>query len=264
MQTKVMENPKEWKTKSRTSKQQYKKKIATCRQRRVKCDETKPTCRNCDKSRRQCASYQPAALQRPQQGSQSTEVDPSFYQYQTPPAVFPSMHVQFPPSSPKQSLEGISPSFSPAQPQSPFATALSIPPNHADHEWSYRSEYSCVDDGARWSPGQGSWVSASMSSSQPLPYGMHAFIIPALRSTAYLPCPGRQSPWPPSLDTIHQQNDAMSQWASSISRQWDHSATRTNPGKLPSMGERLDLSKGNLSAAFTAKHFFIPPTEHHQ
>ena len=30
----------------------------TCRLRRVKCDEAKPTCRNCEKSRRQCAGYQ--------------------------------------------------------------------------------------------------------------------------------------------------------------------------------------------------------------
>lgn len=37
----------------------------TCRKRRIKCDETHPTCNNCKKSKRDCAGYDPIFKQTP-------------------------------------------------------------------------------------------------------------------------------------------------------------------------------------------------------
>ncbi|PHH52697.1 White-opaque regulator 1 [Ceratocystis fimbriata CBS 114723] len=38
----------------------------TCRKRRIKCDETHPTCNNCKKSKRECLGYDPIFKQQPQ------------------------------------------------------------------------------------------------------------------------------------------------------------------------------------------------------
>lgn len=145
------------------------------------------TCRNCEKSRRQCAGYQPTTIQRPHQVPQNLPMEHPFYQYQTPSGVSPGMHAQTPPSSLQHSQGGISSAFSEAQQQNTLGVAPPTTYNitHAEHEWPYQSEY-IFDDTARWSPGQGSWVSASMPVSQPYAYGMHA--------TAYSPYPGRPHP----------------------------------------------------------------------
>jgi hypothetical protein len=47
----------------------------TCRKRRIKCDEARPTCKNCHKSRRDCAGYEPVF----KAGVQLSPVEPSGY-----------------------------------------------------------------------------------------------------------------------------------------------------------------------------------------
>lgn len=54
----------------------------TCRKRRIKCDETHPTCNNCKKSKRECLGY-----------------DPIFKQQQTPSALQPSPNGEVSPSA---------------------------------------------------------------------------------------------------------------------------------------------------------------------
>ncbi|KAG6257417.1 hypothetical protein E4U23_006078 [Claviceps purpurea] len=54
---------------SRGSKKEIKRRTKTgcltCRKRRIKCDETHPTCNNCKKSKRECLGYDPIFRQQP-------------------------------------------------------------------------------------------------------------------------------------------------------------------------------------------------------
>ncbi|KAL1860310.1 hypothetical protein VTK73DRAFT_7416 [Phialemonium thermophilum] len=82
----------------------------TCRKRRIKCDETHPTCNNCKKSKRECLGY-----------------DPIFKQQQGPPAIQPAPNSQ---TSPSNSL--ISPPSVPASAALPFQPPIvpsSYPPS---------------------------------------------------------------------------------------------------------------------------------------
>ncbi|KAI1260551.1 hypothetical protein F5Y18DRAFT_420023 [Xylariaceae sp. FL1019] len=45
----------------------------TCRRRRIKCDEQHPTCKNCQKSKRECQGYDPVFKNQPQQQPQSSQ-----------------------------------------------------------------------------------------------------------------------------------------------------------------------------------------------
>ncbi|EMT61745.1 Putative transcriptional regulatory protein C15D4.02 [Fusarium odoratissimum] len=61
----------------------------TCRKRRIKCDETHPTCNNCKKSKRECLGYDP--IFRQQAGGQSSSnIQPAPSQ-RTPPSPNPSI-----------------------------------------------------------------------------------------------------------------------------------------------------------------------------
>ncbi|KAF2401383.1 hypothetical protein EJ06DRAFT_390107 [Trichodelitschia bisporula] len=55
----------------------------TCRKRRIKCDEEHPTCRNCQKSKRECLGYDPIFKQ--QTGPQQLQPAPSASPSSTPP-----------------------------------------------------------------------------------------------------------------------------------------------------------------------------------
>ncbi|KAK5141119.1 hypothetical protein LTR04_002722 [Oleoguttula sp. CCFEE 6159] len=54
----------------------------TCRKRRIKCDEAHPTCRNCQKSKRECLGYDPIFKQQP--GPPSIQPAPSAGSYVRP------------------------------------------------------------------------------------------------------------------------------------------------------------------------------------
>ncbi|KAM7207136.1 hypothetical protein V8F20_002402 [Naviculisporaceae sp. PSN 640] len=63
----------------------------TCRKRRIKCDETHPTCNNCKKSKRECLGYDPIFKQ--QQGPAAIQPAPNSNQQQSqqPPPQPPSV-----------------------------------------------------------------------------------------------------------------------------------------------------------------------------
>lgn len=64
--------------------------LAACRQRRIKCDEGKPVCNNCIKSKRNCQGYnQRLTFKEPQLGA-----------YQNHPSFFGHSHPVFPPQGP--------------------------------------------------------------------------------------------------------------------------------------------------------------------
>ncbi|KAI0145544.1 hypothetical protein GGR57DRAFT_517040 [Xylariaceae sp. FL1272] len=48
----------------------------TCRRRRIKCDEQHPTCKNCQKSKRECLGYDPVFKNQQQQQPQSSQQPP--------------------------------------------------------------------------------------------------------------------------------------------------------------------------------------------
>ncbi|EPE10551.1 negative acting factor [Ophiostoma piceae UAMH 11346] len=85
----------------------------TCRKRRIKCDETHPTCNNCKKSKRECAGYDPifkpqpnnpgflqptAHIPPPSTTTTATAPSSSSHQYSPPP--LPSINKTGPPSAP--------------------------------------------------------------------------------------------------------------------------------------------------------------------
>ncbi|KAH7023176.1 hypothetical protein EDB80DRAFT_32580 [Ilyonectria destructans] len=74
----------------------------TCRKRRIKCDETHPTCNNCKKSKRECLGYDPIFRQQP--GSQSSSnIQPAPLSQPTTPSI-PSSVPSAIPSSLSSSL----------------------------------------------------------------------------------------------------------------------------------------------------------------
>ncbi|KPM40933.1 hypothetical protein AK830_g5594 [Neonectria ditissima] len=71
----------------------------TCRKRRIKCDETHPTCNNCKKSKRECLGYDPIFRQQP--GSQSTSnIEPAPLSQPSTPSVPSSVSSAIPSSVP--------------------------------------------------------------------------------------------------------------------------------------------------------------------
>ncbi|KAK3708904.1 hypothetical protein LTR37_011234 [Vermiconidia calcicola] len=83
----------------------------TCRKRRIKCDESHPACRNCQKSKRECLGYDPifkqqpapAAIQPAPSSSSSTSTKSS-----TSTTIPPNLYQQF------QPYPGVAPTFVPA------------------------------------------------------------------------------------------------------------------------------------------------------
>ncbi|KAF7543481.1 hypothetical protein G7Z17_g10704 [Cylindrodendrum hubeiense] len=71
----------------------------TCRKRRIKCDETHPTCNNCKKSKRECLGYDPIFRQQP--GSQSaSNIQPAPLSQPTTPSIPSSVPSAIPCSVP--------------------------------------------------------------------------------------------------------------------------------------------------------------------
>ncbi|KAH7162904.1 hypothetical protein B0J13DRAFT_23329 [Dactylonectria estremocensis] len=71
----------------------------TCRKRRIKCDETHPTCNNCKKSKRECLGYDPIFRQQP--GSQSaSNIQPAPLSQPVTPSVPSSVSTAIPSSLP--------------------------------------------------------------------------------------------------------------------------------------------------------------------
>ncbi|KAM3419126.1 hypothetical protein BST61_g5074 [Cercospora zeina] len=103
----------------------------TCRKRRIKCDEGLPTCRNCQKSKRECLGYDPIFKQQPSPAN----IQPAPSAHNTPPnsasaaagSHVSSNHYAAPPPFP-----GAAPAFLPA------AAAAAMPHGEQPH---YDSHY---------------------------------------------------------------------------------------------------------------------------
>ncbi|KAI1023540.1 hypothetical protein LB503_000695 [Fusarium chuoi] len=120
----------------------------TCRKRRIKCDETHPTCNNCKKSKRECLGYDP--IFRQQAGGQSSSnIQPAPSQ-RTPPTVPSSVPSTVPSSiAPNTALAarptnsyGSQPSMLPSSYATAHATTAS--PNPSITSLSYDSSFSNV------------------------------------------------------------------------------------------------------------------------
>ncbi|RBR12165.1 hypothetical protein FVER53590_00833 [Fusarium verticillioides] len=120
----------------------------TCRKRRIKCDETHPTCNNCKKSKRECLGYDP--IFRQQAGGQSSSnIQPAPSQ-RTPPTVPSSVPSTVPSSiAPNTALTarptnsyGSQPSMLPSSYATAHATTAS--PNPSITSLSYDSSFSNV------------------------------------------------------------------------------------------------------------------------
>ncbi|PNY23352.1 Uncharacterized protein TCAP_06687 [Tolypocladium capitatum] len=116
----------------------------TCRKRRIKCDETHPTCNNCKKSKRECLGYDP--IFRTQAG-----VSPANSHIQPAPASQPTVLSPVPPSTAPHSTPppgarlgnsyGSQPSsmLPSAYASSPATTLSSTPNSHAPTTAGYNS-----------------------------------------------------------------------------------------------------------------------------
>ncbi|KAL3605502.1 hypothetical protein FPOAC2_00449 [Fusarium poae] len=119
----------------------------TCRKRRIKCDETHPTCNNCKKSKRECLGYDP--IFRQQAGGQPSNIQPAPSQ-RTPPTVPSSVPSSIPSSiAPNPVLTarptnsyGSQPSMLPSSYATAHATTAS--PNPSITSLSYDSSFSNV------------------------------------------------------------------------------------------------------------------------
>ncbi|KAL5616547.1 hypothetical protein FOBRF1_005295 [Fusarium oxysporum] len=114
----------------------------TCRKRRIKCDETHPTCNNCKKSKRECLGYDP--IFRQQAGGQSSSnIQPAPSQ-RTPPTVPSSVPSTVPSSiAPNPALTarptnsyGSQPSMLPSSYDSSFSNVAS-PPVKSESTYEY-------------------------------------------------------------------------------------------------------------------------------
>ncbi|KAK4121623.1 hypothetical protein N657DRAFT_577165 [Parathielavia appendiculata] len=92
----------------------------TCRKRRIKCDEGKPTCNNCKKSKRECMGYDPIFKQ--QHGPAAIQPAPST---QTPPAV--STTAVQAPTLPSSAPHPYQPTYSPSVPSTIAHDSSAIP-----------------------------------------------------------------------------------------------------------------------------------------
>ncbi|WXC54470.1 hypothetical protein SNK03_000471 [Fusarium graminearum] len=119
----------------------------TCRKRRIKCDETHPTCNNCKKSKRECLGYDP--IFRQQAGGQPSNIQPAPSQ-RTPPTIPSSVPSSVPSSiAPNPVLTarptnsyGSQPSMLPSSYATAHATTAS--PNPSLNSLSYDSSFSNV------------------------------------------------------------------------------------------------------------------------
>ncbi|RMJ15541.1 hypothetical protein CDV36_004801 [Fusarium kuroshium] len=121
----------------------------TCRKRRIKCDETHPTCNNCKKSKRECLGYDPIFRQQPG-GQSSSNIQPAPSSQRTPPAIPSSIPSTIPssiatnPGLPARATNsyGSQPSMLPSSYATAHATTAS--PNPSLTSLSYESSLSTV------------------------------------------------------------------------------------------------------------------------
>ncbi|KAJ4184178.1 hypothetical protein NW755_009184 [Fusarium falciforme] len=121
----------------------------TCRKRRIKCDETHPTCNNCKKSKRECLGYDPIFRQQPG-GQSSSNIQPAPSSQRTPPAIPSSVPSTIPssiatnPGLPARATNsyGSQPSMLPSSYATAHATTAS--PNPSITSLSYESSLSTV------------------------------------------------------------------------------------------------------------------------
>ncbi|SMR44615.1 unnamed protein product [Zymoseptoria tritici ST99CH_3D1] len=108
----------------------------TCRKRRIKCDEAQPTCRNCQKSKRECMGYDPVFKQTPQPAPIQPAPNPPLLQQQHSTAHHHHLHQQSPLPPPPHHLHQQPPPPPPSQqqlhqspsiPHNPYQSAPSYP-----------------------------------------------------------------------------------------------------------------------------------------
>ncbi|KAK5168029.1 uncharacterized protein LTR77_006596 [Saxophila tyrrhenica] len=90
----------------------------TCRKRRIKCDEHHPTCRNCQKSKRECMGYDP--IFKPQPGP--THIQPA-------PSAHPNLKVEQSPQDSAVPPSAYRPSHPYSATESAFSTGSTSPRN---------------------------------------------------------------------------------------------------------------------------------------
>ncbi|KAJ4341860.1 hypothetical protein N0V87_001525 [Didymella glomerata] len=95
----------------------------TCRKRRIKCDEAHPTCRNCQKSKRECLGYDPIFKQQPG----PAQIQPAPNSAPAPHSSTPPVPAQAPPAPSYQSQvpQGYAPASSAPAGYAPAAAAPS-------------------------------------------------------------------------------------------------------------------------------------------
>ncbi|KJZ73504.1 hypothetical protein HIM_07060 [Hirsutella minnesotensis 3608] len=113
----------------------------TCRKRRIKCDETHPTCNNCKKSKRECLGYDPVYRQPGGGVSANSHIQPAPASQSTAsPSVPSSTSTHSTPSAAPRigSSYGSQPSVLPSShTPSPATTAVSASGSHATASTSY-------------------------------------------------------------------------------------------------------------------------------
>ncbi|KAF2279458.1 uncharacterized protein EI97DRAFT_448208 [Westerdykella ornata] len=136
----------------------------TCRKRRIKCDEAHPVCRNCQKSKRECAGYDPIFKQQP--GPAQIQPAPGSASHQTPaPASSPSVSSSYSGQVPHGYAPAVSAGYVPP--------ATGSGPSHQPHE---NFSHPAID------PALAS-ENSNMQGGQPAYNGAHA-LNPVLRDVA--------------------------------------------------------------------------------
>ncbi|KZF26403.1 hypothetical protein L228DRAFT_242866 [Xylona heveae TC161] len=100
----------------------------TCRKRRIKCDEAHPTCRNCQKSKRECLGYDPIFKSQP--GPAAIQPAPSTVSAALTAAVAPQMPPAPSPYAPPPHgyAPAVSAAYAPALPTGVSSPATSVEP----------------------------------------------------------------------------------------------------------------------------------------
>ncbi|KAI9653641.1 MAG: hypothetical protein M1821_006988 [Bathelium mastoideum] len=110
----------------------------TCRKRRIKCDEAHPTCRNCQKSKRECLGY-----------------DPIFKQQPGPPALQPAPSAAPPPASETSTAGPAVPSYANVPQGYVPASSVGFAPGFQSTSSPNPSSDSAYDYGAAIDPALG-------------------------------------------------------------------------------------------------------------
>ncbi|KAF4513515.1 hypothetical protein G6O67_000779 [Ophiocordyceps sinensis] len=104
----------------------------TCRKRRIKCDENKPICKNCVKSKRECEGYNQRVVFKDPMGAQQGHFAPALYANNTPFLGDPLASHQARPPAPMP-LQAIAPKPSPFD----FGHSHLVSPQHQHHTASF-------------------------------------------------------------------------------------------------------------------------------